>query len=70
MFDFIPKLMKNSNNLIIGILVLMLMVSDLIYVLTGIIVTFGFYSDIFITFDRSNWRINRDAMDGTHPKVL
>ena len=31
----------------------------------------GFYSDLFITFDRSNWRIIiRDAMDGTHTKML
>ena len=38
---------------------------------TLIIATFGFYSDFFITFDGSNWRrIIRDAMDGTHPKVL
>ena len=45
--------------------------SDLIQVLTLIIATFGFYSDFFITFDRSNWRrIIRDAMDGAHPKVL
>ena len=39
--------------------------------LTLIIATFDFYSDFFITFDRSNWRrIIRDAMDGTHPKVI
>ena len=45
--------------------------SDLIQALTLIIATFGFYSDFFITFDRSNWRrVIRDAMDGTHPKVL
>ena len=45
--------------------------SDLIQALTLIIATFGLYSDFFITFDRSNWRrIIRDAMDGTHPKVL
>ena len=45
--------------------------SDLIQALTLIITTLGFYSDFFITFDRSNWRrIIRDAMDGTHPKVL
>ena len=45
--------------------------SDLIQALTLIIASFGFYSDFFITFDRSNWRrIIRDAMDGTHPKVL
>ena len=45
--------------------------SDLTQALTLIIATFGFYSDFFITFDRSNWRrIIRDAMDGTHPKVL
>ena len=45
--------------------------SDLIQALTLIIATFGFYSDFFITFNRSNWRrIIRDAMDGTHPKVL
>ena len=45
--------------------------SDLIQALTLIIASFGFYSDLFITFDRSNWRrIIRDAMDGTHPKVL
>ena len=43
----------------------------LIQALTLIIATFGLYSDFFITFDRSNWRrIIRDAMDGTHPKVL
>ena len=43
----------------------------LIQALTLIIATFGFYLDFFITFDRSNWRrIIRDAMDGTHPKVL
>ena len=30
-----------------------------------------FSANFFITFDRSNWRIIiRDAMDGTHPKVL
>ena len=28
----------------------------LIQALTLIIATFGFYSDFFITFDRSNWR--------------
>ena len=45
--------------------------SDLIQALTLFIATFGFYSDFFITFDRSNCRIIiRDAMDGTHPKVL
>ena len=45
--------------------------SDSIQALTLIIATFGFYSDFFITFDRSNWRrVIRDAMDGTHPKVL
>ena len=45
--------------------------SDLFEALTLIISTFGFYSDFFITFDRSNWRrIIRDAIDGTHPKVL
>ena len=45
--------------------------SDLIQTFTLIIATFGFYSDFFITFDRSNWRrVIRDAMDGTHPKVL
>ena len=45
--------------------------SDLTQALTLIIASFGFYSDFFITFDRSNWRrIIRDAMDGTHPKVL
>ena len=45
--------------------------SDLIQALTLNIATFGFYSDFFITFDRSNWRrVIRDAMDGTHPKVL
>ena len=45
--------------------------SDLTQALTLIITTFGFYSDFFITFDRSNWRrIIRDAMDATHPKVL
>ena len=44
--------------------------SDLIQTLTLIIATFVFYSDFFITFDRSNWRrIIRDAMDGTHLKV-
>ena len=45
--------------------------SDLTQALTLIIATFGFYSDFFITFDRSNWRrIIRDVIDGTHPKVL
>ena len=45
--------------------------SDLIQALTLIIATFGFYSDFFITFDRSNCRRTiRDAIDGTHPKVL
>ena len=45
--------------------------SDLIQALTRILDTFGFYSAFFITFDRSNCRrIIRDAMDGTHPKVL
>ena len=44
--------------------------SDLIQALTLIIASFGFYSDFFIIFDRSNWRrIIRDAMDGIHPKV-
>ena len=43
----------------------------LIQALTLIIANFGLYSDFFITFDRSNWRrIIRDAMDGTHAKVL
>ena len=42
-----------------------LAVSDLTQALTLIIASFGFYSDFFITFDRSNWRrIIRDAMDG------
>ena len=40
-------------------------------ILALIIASFGFYSDFFITFDRSNHRrIIRDAMYGSHPKVL
>ena len=34
----------------------MLAASDLSQALTLIIASFGFYSNLFITFDRSNWR--------------